>query len=112
MAKWSNYFYYRVSGQGKIDQTLNPAVNFTVVSVKLHLEVVGGVSENITIDVDSNKGRKFDMNILTHDMEEVVDLFWFPDTLLAFQDGDKIDFKYANSNVRNYGLEVVYRKAI
>jgi len=112
MAKWSNYFYYRISGQGSIDATLNPAVNFTIVSVKLHLESAGGTSEDIVLTVDSGKGRKFDMNLLTHDMEEVADLFWFPDTLLAFQDGDKINCAYHNMNKRNYGLEIVYRKAI
>ncbi len=112
MAKWSNNKFGRYTGQGPIAATLNPAVNFTLVSVKLHLNAAGGVSENFTIAVDSATGRKHDMNVLTHDMENVVDLFWFPDTLLVFEDADKIDFAYANSDHRDYGLEIVYRKAI
>jgi len=110
MAKWSDNKYDRYGGQAPVAVTFSPAINFMIVSVKLHLSSEGGTAEDFTITLDSRRGTKFDANLLTQDMEKTVDLYWTPNKDLAFEDGDKIKFEYANTNARNFGLEIVYRE--
>jgi len=112
MAKWSNNKTDQNSGQAPIAYTFSSPVPYELVSVRVHLSAAGGTAENFTIDVDSDAGTKYNVRMFTHDMEEVQDLFWSPDKDISCESGDRLVFTYANTNTRNFGLEIVYRQAI
>jgi len=112
MAKWSNNKYSRVTTNGVIAHTITPNVNFTIVAVKLAMNLTGGTAENFVVSVDSHVGPTYDIVLFSQDMEDVKDLYWSPDKDMTFQDGDSIVFTYANTGERIYGLEVIYRQAI
>ena len=112
MAKWSNNKTVQQGGQAPIAYTFTSSVPYELVSVRVHLAAVGGVSEDFTIDVDSGAGTKYDIRMFTQGMAEVQDLFWSPDKDISGESTDKLIFAYPNTNALNYGLEIVYRQAI
>jgi hypothetical protein len=47
--------------------------------------------------------------MFSQDMNTVQDLMWLPDQPVPILGGDVVDFAYANTNTRTYGLEVIYQ---
>lgn len=88
-----------------------PNSSIVLISVKLNLSATGGAAENFTVTVNSATGAAYDTIIFSQDMNTVQDLMWLPDQPVPVLAGDVVDFAYANSNSRTYGLEVIYRNA-
>ena len=109
MGHFTNYRTERYNGVGAIAETFDPDVNIVLSQVRLHLDIAGGVAEDFTITMDSATDPSHDANLLTQDMEEVLDLNYIPDNPVVLQRGDELDFAYANTNGRTWGLEVMYR---
>jgi hypothetical protein len=78
--------------------------------VKLTLSAAGGVSENFTITVNSATAAAYDTVIFSQDMNAVTDLLWVPDEPIPIVNNDVLDFAYANTNTRTYGLEATFKR--
>jgi hypothetical protein len=102
----------RATGAAAIALSLTPPKSSLVlVSVKLNLSATGGAAENFTVTINSATAAAYDTIIFSQDMNTVQDLMWLPEQPVPVLNGDVIDFAWANSNTRTYGLEVIYRNA-
>ena len=77
-------------------------------SVRLHMDAVGGASENFTVTINSAAADVYDTLIFSQDMTAVQDICWNPDPPISIMFNDVIDVAYNNGNARTYGLEVIY----
>ena len=103
---------FRATGAVAMASSLTPPnTALEILSVKLHLSAAGGAAENFTVTINSATDAKYDTVIFSQDMNTVQDLLWLPDQPIPVINTDVIDFAYANSNTRDYGLEVIYRGA-
>ena len=102
------YKVHRATGAVAIDSTLAPGRQIELVCVKLHLSAAGGAAEDFTVTIDSASAAVYDVVLFSQDMTSVADIVWVPDRPIPVL-SDEIDFAYANSNTRTYGLEVNYR---
>lgn len=82
--------------------------NINLVSVRLNLSAVGGAAENFTITINSATAGVYDTIIYSQDMNAIQDLMWTPNHPIPIVNGDVLDFAYANSNTRTYGIEAIY----
>ena len=103
------YKTHRATGALAIASTLAPTAQIELVSIKLHLSAAGGAAENFTATVDSVTAGAYDVVLFSQDMTTVADIVWVPTGPIPIMKGDEIDFAFANSNTRTYGLEVIYR---
>lgn len=101
---------HRATGSAAIASTLTPPGPIELVCVKLHLSAVGGAAENFTVTINSATLAAYDVVLYSQDMNAVQDILWLPNQPIPIVNGDPIDFAYANSNGRTYGLEAIYRK--
>ncbi|KKM55108.1 hypothetical protein LCGC14_1552950 [marine sediment metagenome] len=103
----------RATGAAAIATALTPPTTTAVllVSVKLNLSATGGAAEDFTVTINSATDSVYDTIIFSQDMNTVQDLMWLPDQPIPVVNSDVVDFAYANSNSRTYGLEVIYRNA-
>ena len=105
------YAVHRATGALAIASSLTPPEQaIEIVCVKLHLDIVGGAAENFTVTINSVAGGVYDVEIFSQDMTAVKDICWVPDRSIPVINKDVIDFAYANTNTRTYGLEVIYRR--
>lgn len=103
---------HRATGAAAIASTLTPTLPIELVCVKLHLDAAGGAAENFTVTINSATALAYDVNLYTQDMTIIQDICWVPDRPIPILNNDPIDFAYANSNTRTYGLEVIYRVGV
>ena len=101
---------YRATGAAAIAETITPTTPIELVSVRLNLSAAGGAAENFTVTIDSAAAAVYDTVIFSQDMNAVADLLWLPPQPIPILNCDELDFAYANSNTRTYGLEVIYRR--
>jgi len=100
---------FRETGAAAMSSSLTPDKPIELVCVKLHLDVAGGAAENFTITINSETDAVYDTVIFSQDMNTATDVFWLPEQPIPIVNNDVIDFAYANSNSRTWGLEVIYR---
>ena len=100
---------YVTAATGAIATTLalDPERFYQLVEVRIHLSAAGGAGD-FTITVDANEGAAYDSVLATQDMTSVVSYVYQPDKPLIFDKGDELDFAWANSSNRTYGLTVIY----
>ena len=101
----------RSTGSSAISESLAYDGPLVFVCVKLSLSAVGGVAESFTVTLNSATDSVYDTILLSQDMSNVKDLFWQPESPVPITDNDSLDFAYANSNGRTYGIEITYQKA-
>lgn len=106
----SKYIPHRATGAAAIASTLTPTTPIELICVKLHLSAAGGAAENFTVTINSVASAVYDVVLFSQDMTAVTDILWIPDQPIPIVNNDPIDFAYANSNTRTYGLEVIYRE--
>jgi len=107
----TKYKHAMATGAVAIAMSITPpktSGNISLVSVRLHLSAVGGAAENFTITINSATAAAYDTIIYSQDMTAVQDLMWTPNHPIPILNGDVLDFAYANSNTRTYGLEAIY----
>ncbi len=100
------------TGAAAIALTLTPVGPIVLTCVKLHLNGVGGAAENFTITINSATGSAYDVVLFSQDMAAVTDILWVPDQPIPIVNNDPVDFAYANSNTKTYGLEVTYKAEV
>ena len=92
--------------------TLAPECPFEFGGFNLHLDAASLTAEDLTITLDAGAGSVYDDNIYTKDMNTLQNLIWnIKDNPLLFtHKDDQLDFAWANSNTKTYGLEVFWRR--
>ena len=100
----------RTTGSAVLAMSLTPEGPTSITSVKLHLSAAGGVTENFTVKINSVVAAAYDTVLFSQDMNAVTDILWVPDQPIPIVTNDVVDFAYANTNSRTYGLEVTFKR--
>ena len=99
----------RTTGAAAIAIALAPGYQWTLHGIRLHLDIVGGAVENLTVTVDGGYvALVYDTLLLTQAMAAVTDLVWTPDAPIHLGRDDVLDIAYANTNNRTYGVEIIF----
>ncbi len=103
-------FIQEYTGAAGINIAHAPTFLWTLIEVRLHLDIVGGAVEDLTITNDSGVAPAiYDTLILTQAMAAVTDIIWTPPGgPMHFRRDDVLDIVYANSNTRTWGIEIIY----
>ena len=109
---------YIATGAGAIAEEIALDTDLYLEEVRLHLSDVVTTDEDFTIDLDSDNGTAYDMNLLTVDMGQdadgvpdvVTDVVWRPIRPIRITKDNNIDFAFPNTETRTWGLTVVLRK--
>lgn len=96
------------TGAVAVATTLAPGVAFRIIEVRIHLSAASATSENFTIALDSYAGAAYDAVILSQDLNGSTDFVWVPAERRYFHKTDELDFAWANTDTRTYGLEILY----
>ncbi len=97
------------TGGAAIATTLAPGVPFKLKEVRVHLSAASATSENLTLTMDAAAGVNYDAVLLTKDLNTLTSYVYSFEDERYFTDSDEIDFAWANSDTRTYGLEIVYQ---
>jgi len=96
------------TGSAALDTTLAPGEAFRIVEVRIHLSAASATSENFTITLDSYAGDAYDVVLKSQDLNGLSNFVWVPEDERYFHKNDELDFAWANTNTRTYGLEILY----
>ena len=84
---------------------------YELLDVRLHVKgATPTTAENFTVTLDATEGSPYDVVHYTKDMDGVSDVVWVPEGSLYFAIGDELDFAWANTETKQYGLAVRYRR--
>jgi len=106
--KYEKIHYARATGASALAKTLAPGVPFRLIEVRIHLSAASATSENFTITMDSGTNAVHDMLLYSKDMNGVSDVAWILEENRYFESADELDFAWANTNTRTWGLELIY----
>jgi hypothetical protein len=98
----------RFTGSSAIVATVNPARNYHLDNVAVHLSTIGG-SGTLTIYKDSGTSSAYDVVYYTADMTAVKDIYWQPERPIPMFSGDIVTVTYANASTCTFGVEVEYQ---
>ena len=112
MGVLTNIKTFKATGAGVMGETLAPGANFVLQSVLLHLNAASATVENFTITKDDVDGAAYDTLLYTKGMNTETDAVVLTLKDLSFEKGDELDFAWANTNTKTWGLEVQYRLQI
>jgi len=90
-----------------------PSHSFEFLEIEAHLSSAPTTSEDFTVTKDSNLGTNFDVNLLTKDFSagSIVSYIWTPTSRLVYSDAkDILRISWDNTDARDYGLTLKYRK--
>ena len=110
MGNFANVLHVRATGAAAIAESFTPSGEVVLLGVRLHLSAAGGAAENFTVTINSGTNALYDVVLSTSAMAAAADVHFIPDGPLTIAKGDVVDFAYANSNTRTWGLEYVYQK--
>lgn len=105
----TNYKYVRATGAAAIAETIAVDGGLVIIEVRLHLDAVGGAAESFTVTIDSGVSAVYDTVLASQDMNALADYVWRPAKPVPISDGDEIDFAWANTGTKTWGLAVIYR---
>jgi len=108
----TNRLFDRETAAVAIAYTLVVDGTYLIEAVRLHLSAAGGAVEDLTIANNAFAGAAYDVVFDTTAMNLVTDVHWLPERPVPLTDGDVLTIAYANTNLRTYGLEVVYRREV
>ena len=114
-SKDSSFVTYE-SSSATLDFTLSASFStvsnfeYELLDVRLHLASAATPTENFTITLDATRGTPYDVVFYTKDMASVSDVVWAPDEPLYFAVDDKLNFEWANTETKEFGLAVRYRR--
>jgi len=99
------------TGTGVMDESLTTGLNCSVREIRLHLSAAGATAENFTGQHDAQEGVVFDLLIVSQDMNGETDFHRVYDGEgMVLDQNDLIDFDYANTDARTWGLEIIYKE--
>lgn len=88
--------------------SFNHAVDF--LGFRIHLSAASATSENLTVDIDSNKGSAFDTNVYTKDMNTIQNITNMFSESIPLAPDDRVNVAWANSNSRTFGIDLFTRR--
>lgn len=94
---------------GAISLSLAEGVPVEILEVRLALDSAGGAG-SFTITINDADGTLLDTVLVTQDMTSATDVHWLPVRPVALASGDSLDCAYANSNNKDYGCKILYRR--
>lgn len=104
-----NQHVYETAAAGAIAYTFAPGKSVHIREVRLHLSAAGGAAESFTMKSDSALGAAYDIQHASQDMNALTDYVFRPTNgFLFLAKGDELDFAWANSNNRTWGLEILF----
>jgi len=98
-----------VTGAGAMDYTFTPDKEFVFEGIRLHLDAASATVEDFVIQLDSSKGSLYDVKLYAKDMNTVQDLIYQPEVQHGFMAGDSLKFTWANTNLKTWGMEIVFK---
>lgn len=105
------------TGSAALAKTLAPkevgaGIQFRLLGFRIHLTSSYATAENLTITLDSNLGAAYDAVVYTQAMTGLTSLVADYQTgdfgCEYFNPGDELDFAWANTGAKEYGLEILY----
>ena len=103
------------AGTETLTPTLAIGVDIRVFQVDLHLSAVGGAVEDYTITKnhkDSGGATYWDTVIHTEAMNALADYIWLPTRPYLVPKDFVLDFAYANTNNRIWGLNIFFQRSV
>jgi hypothetical protein len=97
------------TGAVALATTLAPGVPFKLLEVRVHLSAASATAENFTATMDAAAGVNYDAVIFSKDLNTLTSYVYAFEDDRYFTDDDEIDFAWANTDTRTYGLEIVYQ---
>lgn len=99
------------TGAGVMDETLTPGIVCAIQEIRLHLSAAGATAEDFTGQLNSNEGAAFDLLSVKQDMNTETDFHRIYDGGgMNLDANDVLDFDYPNTDVRTWGLEIIYKE--
>ena len=100
-------------GNGVMAASFDTKTNVVITEVRLTVKVAPITAEDFTAIVDSDVGPRYDLGLITQDMLGVTAfLQTYEGSGISFRNGEPINFAWANSDGREWGLEVKYRLGV
>lgn len=100
-----------VTGAGVMSYTFAPGKDFVFEEVRLHLNAASATAENFVIQLVSSRGSLYNINLYTKNMNTVQDLAYQPVKPHEFGAEDSLTFTWTNTNLKTWGMEIVYKAA-
>jgi hypothetical protein len=95
------------SGALAITFEVGPETGVKLQSARLHLNDDSALDENYTVDVDSADGSMYDVRLMVHSMQDTKDIVCdFKEERL--HKNDKLAFAWANTDGKEWGLELIW----
>lgn len=101
-----------VTGSGAINYTFAPNKEFVFEELRLHLNVKSETEENFVIQLQSNKGSLYNVKLYSKDMNNLQDLVYQPTKPHDFSSGDSLKITWTNTNLKIWGMEIVYKGSL
>lgn len=98
-----------VTGEAALSYTLTPGKKFVFEEIRLHLNAASATVENFVITLQSARGTAYDVVLYSVGMNTVQDLVYQADQSHSFEKGDSLVFAWTNTNLRTYGMEIIYK---
>jgi hypothetical protein len=100
--------FHRATGSTAIASTLAPGVAWQLEEIRIHLSAAGGAGD-FTATLDHGTGTAYNCVMYTKDMTSITNHVYHFQRPEEFDAATEMDFAWANSNSRTYGLEVVWK---
>ena len=85
----------------------NPCSSYKFVESRLHLSNTSA-DEAISMTLDSHKGAFWDVVIKSENINGETSWDWAPAASLYYNKADVLKFAYANTNTRDWGIELIF----
>ena len=88
--------------------------HYRLVSVSVRFAIAPVTSEPLTITLDAAAGPAWDVLLYTVDPGAggITDLVWQPDEELFFEGGDEVLVAYANTDTRDWALQITFKRVM
>jgi len=106
--KVNKYVAETPGGTETVGFTVDPATDFVLLEINLHLSSAASTSENFTCTLDANAGSAYDYVVFSQDVNTYADINFSGERY--FENGDKLVFALPNTDGLTYGLDVKYRR--
>lgn len=101
----------RTKGTTAVAFTLSPNTPYQLMDFRFHTTASITASDSMTVTIDHATSASYDTLIYTKNMVSVTDIYRSFDRMRQTSK-DEVDFAWANSDSKSWGMEVKYRKVI
>jgi len=86
--------------------------SYRLISVSVKLSTAPTTSENLTVTLDAAAGEEYDVALDTINPSSytMTSLVFVPDQEIILVGGDEIDVAFANTDARQYGVVITFKR--